>query len=162
MTALRLGAHGRRRVARFAALIAFLVSACASTGATSTSSPASAAMPSATVAATQGGAPETTQPSAVWYGGTLVWAMSCPGIKPDGQSPWTGTPFATKIHELVLPPGYLISGSDPFRLLGPDGRLVAKEGDAIEVAGDIPETVSSFCSIGPQVVVRELKLAGGA
>jgi hypothetical protein len=144
------------------AALAVTVVGCASVGATSTANPPQVGpTPSATAAPSQGAAASVQPSSPGWYGGTLVWALSCPGIKPDGRAAWAGTAFATKIHELVLPDGYRVDGSRPFRLLGPDGEVLATEGDAIEVAGEIPVAVSSFCSIGPQLIVRELKVVDG-
>jgi hypothetical protein len=141
------------------AIFAMSVAGCFGIGATQSGSP--------TPTSVAGGSPSQppqTDPAAStplsspsWYRGTLVWALSCPGIDPDGASPWpNGT---TKVHELALPEGYRVEGRNPIELFDPSGTLVAKEGDAIEVTGTIPDGVSSFCSIGPKLVVEEIRKA---
>jgi hypothetical protein len=150
-----------RKLGWCVAALAFTIMGCASRGATSTDN-SSQAPPTASASATRQDAPASVEPPTPgWYRGTLVWALSCPGINPNDSAVWAGTPFATRIHELALPGDYRVDGRNPFRLLGPDGQVLATEGDVIEVAGEIPVATSSFCSIGPKVIVRELRVVDG-
>lgn len=139
-------------------ILAVFIGGCGGISATSSSAPVPTIVPTATAGAPTFSAEPSAQSSETgWYVGTLVWAMSCPGIKPDGADPWPNN--TTKIHELVLPSGYQVQGSNPFHLLGPDGSVIATEGDAIQVAGTIPSVVASFCSIGPIIKVTDLRKA---
>jgi hypothetical protein len=61
-------------------------------------------------------------------------------------------PFPDDIdHEQVeplWPDGYRID-FDPLRLLGPDGEVVAEEGQTIHVDGEVRHDMVTICQVGP-------------
>jgi hypothetical protein len=110
-----------------------------------------------TIAPTASGAPDG---SARTYRGILGYAVSCLMIDPDDEPPWP-SPFRNQ-YELRLPDGYTRSGP-PYEVFGPDGNLVAREGDRIEVVGPpLPQPYTTLCMIGPVLEAIEIRAAADA
>lgn len=61
-------------------------------------------------------------------------------------------------YELALPTNYH-GQINPVRIVGPDGNVVATEGDLIEVTGDVPASYGSFCMIGPVLRATDIRAA---
>jgi hypothetical protein len=119
-------------------------------------SPAHPSTPStiASITPTASSAPDG---SARRYRGVLGYAVSCLIIDPDNEPPWP-SPFRNQ-YELRLPDGYTRSGP-PYEIFGPDGKLVAREGDRIEVVGSpLPQPYTTFCMIGPVLEAIEIRSA---
>ena len=64
----------------------------------------------------------------------------------EGGCAWVTTEDGTR-YEVLFPEGYTVE-FDPLRLLGPDGAVIAEEGDRIEVLGEVADDVASTCQVG--------------
>lgn len=54
---------------------------------------------------------------------------------------------ADERYEVHWPEGYAVS-FDPLQLTGPDGEVVAEEGDEVTVSGRVAEDRASVCMVG--------------
>lgn len=64
----------------------------------------------------------------------------------EGGCAWIQTDDGTR-YEVIYPEGYRVE-MDPLRLVGPDGDVVAEEGDTLEVSGALAEDMVSVCQVG--------------
>lgn len=65
----------------------------------------------------------------------------------EGGCAWVETDDGTR-YEVIYPEGYTVE-TDPLRLVGPDGGVVAEDGDRLELPGEVAEDMASICQIGP-------------
>jgi|GEM_PF-4250492 len=93
-----------------------------------------------------GGAPTPTRPP-VEPAGTEIRGALGGDAQLEGGCAWVETDDGTR-HEVLYPEGYTVE-FDPLRLLGPDGEVIAQEGDRIEVPGEVADDVTSICQVGP-------------
>lgn len=73
----------------------------------------------------------------------------------EGGCAWLETKREGRV-EPRWPDGYRVA-FDPVRLLGPDGEVVAEEGDTITVRGEIAGDVMTICQVGPVLRVTEVE-----
>jgi hypothetical protein len=45
---------------------------------------------------------------------------------------------------------------NPVQLTGPDGDVLAEEGDTLRIRGEIAEDMVSFCQVGPIFTAAEV------
>ncbi len=62
--------------------------------------------------------------------------------------------------EPLWPQGYYVT-FNPLRLWSPDGRIVAREGDVVTVAGRRRPDVATICQVGPVFEVRRILAVNG-
>jgi hypothetical protein len=74
----------------------------------------------------------------------------------EGGCAWVEADDGTR-YEVLWPEGYAVSW-EPLELRGPDGELVAADGDALRVTGAAAEDAVSICMIGP--IVEATAVAG--
>lgn len=72
----------------------------------------------------------------------------------EGGCAWLDTEEEGRV-EPRWPDGYRVA-FDPVRLLGPDGEVVAEEGDTVAVDGEIAGDVMTICQVGPVLEVTEV------
>lgn len=72
----------------------------------------------------------------------------------EGGCAWLDTHTEGRV-EPRWPDGYRVT-FDPVRLLGPDGDVVAEEGDTIAVDGSIADDVMTICQVGPVLEITEV------
>lgn len=72
----------------------------------------------------------------------------------EGGCAWLETEEEGRV-EPRWPDGYRVE-FDPVRLLGPDGDVVAEEGDTVAVDGEIAGDVMTICQVGPVLEVTEV------
>jgi hypothetical protein len=70
-------------------------------------------------------------------GGDAELEGGCAWIEVDGTR-----------YEVMYPAGYEV-GTDPVELRGPDGEVIAEDGDEVTVVGSVQEDQMSFGQIGP-------------
>ena len=89
---------------------------------------------------------EDTGPTAEPTGaGTLVGTLGGdPGL--EGGCAWVRRSDGTR-YEVQYPAGYEVT-FDPLELVGPDGQVVAVEGDELTLTGAVDPGMMSFCQIG--------------
>lgn len=61
-------------------------------------------------------------------------------------------------YEPQWPDGYRVEFG-PLRLVDPDGDVVAEEGDAVDVRGQVRDDVMTVCQVGPVFAVSEVRAA---
>lgn len=59
--------------------------------------------------------------------------------------------------EVFYPPGYEIA-FDPVRLVGPDGEVVATEGEQVTVRGQAATDMASICQVGTLFQATEVRV----
>jgi hypothetical protein len=90
------------------------------------------------------------------YTGVLVDGQGCLGIRPDADAPWPSP--VSNVYELRLPVSYIAS-RDSDEVKGPDGQVIARIGDHIEIDGTFRRPYGSVCMFGPIIDVAELRRA---
>ncbi len=73
----------------------------------------------------------------------------------EGGCAWLETESEGRV-EPRWPDGYRVA-FDPVRLLGPDGEVVAEEGEEIEVEGSIDRDLMTICQVGPVLRVTQVE-----
>jgi hypothetical protein len=64
----------------------------------------------------------------------------------EGGCAWLDAEDGTR-YEVFYPDGYEVR-FEPLELVGPDGEVVATEGDTVTVTGGVAEDMMSFCQVG--------------
>jgi hypothetical protein len=67
----------------------------------------------------------------------------------EGGCAWVETDDGTR-YEVMWPQGYEVTWH-PLELRGPDGAVVARDGDEVRVSGTVAEDMASICMVGPIV-----------
>ena len=111
-------------------------------------------------------------PTGVPTDGTIVGTIwlgfeGCVGLTPGPDSPWL-PPLGQDDFVLFLPRGWAVAAQHPrnprfgdhFELLDGAGRVVATDGDVLEVAGEIRAIEATYCGFGWPVTVGEARRAG--
>ncbi|MGH3441135.1 MAG: hypothetical protein ACRDUY_03645, partial [Nitriliruptorales bacterium] len=78
--------------------------------------------------------------------GGCVWLDRVPGEPAPGEA---------DRYTPTWPAGYTAE-FDPIRLVGPDGEVVAEEGDTLRVEGAVDENRVTTCMTGPVFVVERI------
>lgn len=73
----------------------------------------------------------------------------------EGGCAWLETGDAGR-HEILWPDGYQVQ-FEPVQLLGPDGEVVASEGDRVTVHGRPADDMASICMVGPIFEASEVE-----
>ena len=60
-----------------------------------------------------------------------------------------------KRYELQFPEGYTVTFS-PLQVTGPDGTVVAGDGDRLHLLGTMVKDVMTICQVGPLFKVHEV------
>jgi hypothetical protein len=74
----------------------------------------------------------------------------------EGGCAWVDAEDGTR-YEVQYPPDHEVS-FDPLQLTGPDGEVLAEEGDILTIRGEVAEDAMSFCQIGPIFTAAEVIL----
>ncbi len=77
----------------------------------------------------------------------------------DAVRPGAGEEEASRFEPL-WPQGYHVT-FDPLRLWSPDGRIVAREGDVVTVAGRRRPDIATICQVGPVFEVQRILAVNG-
>ena len=73
----------------------------------------------------------------------------------EGGCAWVEGPDGDR-YEVVWPQGFEVRW-DPLELRGPDGDLVAADGDEVRVLGRIADDLASICMVGPILEADEVE-----
>lgn len=112
-------------------------------------------------------APAGVATAAIVRGAIYLGFEACVGLTPDATSPYL-PPIGEDDFVVVIPKGWKVvpeHATDPrfgdhFQLLDATGRLVAVDGDVLEISGVIRASAASHCGFGWPISVRHAKLAG--
>lgn len=99
--------------------------------------PSPTAEPSLAPADTEAAAPEATSTLSGTFGGDPALEGGCTWLDAeDGR------------YEIVYPDDYEVT-ADPPRITGPDGKVIAEDGDSIVLEGYAEPDLTSICQVGP-------------
>lgn len=73
----------------------------------------------------------------------------------EGGCAWLDPIAGGERVEPQWPQGYRVE-FEPVRLVGPDGQVIAEEGESVRVNGEIADDVASICQVGPVFEVTEV------
>jgi hypothetical protein len=73
----------------------------------------------------------------------------------EGGCAWLDGQDGTR-YEVQYPEGYQVS-TDPVELRGPDGEVLAQEGDELTIRGVVAEDMMSFCQVGTIFTATEVE-----
>ena len=90
------------------------------------------------------------------------------GLSPTSASPYL-PPVGQDDFVLFFPKGWKVVAAHPrnprfgdhFEVLDPDGRVVARDGNVLELAGQIRAIEATYCGFGWPVTVRQATRLGG-
>jgi hypothetical protein len=85
-------------------------------------------------------------------GGDAQLEGGCAWLDEVGGGRRTGQPSR---YEPLWPEGYHVT-FDPVRLWGPDGEVVAEEGDVVRVQGRVRTDVATICQVGTPYEVQRV------
>jgi len=154
--------------------VTVLLAACSTAAPSATTVPASPAataspslMPSPTPRL-RVRAPAGVATDAVIRGAIYLGFEACVGLTPGPDSPYL-PPLGQDDFVLVFPKGWKVVPAHPTNpLFGDDfqvhdatGKLVAVDGDEVEIEGAISMLQASYCGFGWPIAVRRVSLAGG-
>jgi hypothetical protein len=74
----------------------------------------------------------------------------------EGGCAWIDADDGTR-YEVQYPPDHQVT-FEPLQLTGPDGGVLAEEGDILTVRGELAEDMVSFCQVGPIFTAAEVIL----
>lgn len=95
------------------------------------------------------------QPSKGGAAETYVGVLSADAI--EGGCAYLQAPDGRK-YEVLYPDGWTLTKA-PLELTAPDGRVVARGGDAVTVRGAVAD-MASICQVGPIIEATEVVLGG--
>jgi hypothetical protein len=104
---------------------------------------------------------------AVIRGAIYLGFEACVGLTPGPDSPYL-PPMGQDDFVLVFPKGWKVVPAhatnplfgDHFQVLDATGKVVAGDGDMVDIDGVISKIEASYCGFGWPISVREAKLAG--
>ena len=87
---------------------------------------------------------------------------ACVGLTPGPESQYVPPAGPERDFVLLLPKGWKVVPAHPrnprygdhFRILDPSGKVLAEDGDVLEVTGEIKAISATFCGFGWPIKVR--------
>ncbi len=114
-------------------------------------------------------APAGVATAATVRGAIYLGFEACVGLTPNASSAYL-PPFGQDDFVLFFPKGWKVVAAHPssplfgdqFTILDHDGTVVARDGDTIEVAGEIRAIEATYCGFGWPVTVGEVRSLASA